>query len=894
MRAPQQAPSPLNFYTLQKKLTPIKTPALALLSLCTLGLGACQDEYLADDTSRGNVKIVARIDDGGMHTRTCVGNTTADGTVGIYWTPGDIIGVYGNGGTANAGFTSTNATAAPTATFAGNLKDGERPLYAYYPYDAGNASAAVSAIRGELKAEQAFEMGTGKIECDYKAGTPIATTGNGQYEFTFEHLFSLLKFDIDATGTALEGDRLESIVLTLPESRRLCGSFTFNASTKAVTWDAAQANANTITMTWSDRPELASGRQYTGYITCAPDIREGDEIRVTILTANYKAEFTRTALTDFAANTCYTFPLQLENYAADMEVTPRPVIQHFSFEVADNSGKILDKKLVYGPYEVAGDRPGWWPGGGTTTVTGTHPESVTEETLTIGEDSITGCIPYLYDFKLKPTFTVADGVEVTVAGKRQTSGESEQDFSRPVVYTVTSGGESRDYVVKVTNTGLPVVVLTQGSDGTRENWTEAGITVRSKESDWGNSDHVTVYNADGSVDMEPALCGSRLRGNSTQGFPKKPLALKFDEKVGPLGMPTDKRWVLLANWMDRTMLRNSVAFKLAWAVADAAEDGLGWNPRGKNVELVVDGRHVGNYLLCEQIKIDGDRVDINDCYEDVVDGGNASPTVADCGYLLEIDPNMDETDKFYTERRGLPVMFKDEVPDDLFTAVRDRINGIEANLYNGDYAAAYEDLDVASIIDWFFVEELTLNNEYKHPNSAYMYMNGTGKLTAGPVWDFDWQTFTDYDRVKYLADNHKINEGWNPYARKNDEWLYSASLGTGTDEHGEHAYYMWYPLLFKDAAFRTAVQARWKVIYPYLQTVVTEIDHLADENRLSDKYNQAMWPLMNEKVNQNTAWNGDEDLTFEQSINLMKQIYQERLSWMNSAITGGNFVINAE
>lgn len=97
-----------------------------------------------------------------------------------------------------------------------------------------------------------------------------------------------------------------------------------------------------------------------------------------------------------------------------------------------------------------------------------------------------------------------------------------------------------------------------------------------------------------------------------------------------------------------------------------------------------------------------------------------------------------------------------------------------------------------------------------------------------------------------------------------------------------------------DVAFRSAVQARWAMVYPHLQSVVSEIDRMADENRLSDKYNSVMWPLYDEKPSQNTAWNGDENLTFEQAMNLMKQVYQERLAWMNSAITSGNFVTDAE
>ena len=153
-------------------------------------------------------------------------------------------------------------------------------------------------------------------------------------------------------------------------------------------------------------------------------------------------------------------------------------------------------------------------------------------------------------------------------------------------------------------------------------------------------------------------------------------------------MPTDKRWELLANWMDRTMLRNAVAQDVAQRTANALADGLGWNPRGVNVELVINGRHVGNYFLVEKIKIDGDRINIHDCYEDVVDDGNTNPTVADCGYLLEFDDAMDEVNCFRTGR-GLPVMFKDEVPENgtLFNAVKDKIESIEANLEAGDYAA---------------------------------------------------------------------------------------------------------------------------------------------------------------------------------------------------------------
>lgn len=859
----------------------IKKYSILLCSL--LGLAACQDESLVQNGPDGNVTILARMDDG-IQTRTCVDNSSSGDTSGILWSPKDQIGVYGDKGTKNALFEAANTGNVAEAEFNGTLASGEYPTYAYYPYGADNATSEINALKGNLKLEQTFDMTTGKLESDYKVGTPTFKTYEGRYEFEFEHLFSLLKFDINATGTALEGDKLEKIILTLPEGRRLGGEFTFDATSKAVTWTGDATDANELTMMWSDMPDLANGKSYTGYITCAPDIRQGDEIKITILTQKFKAEFTRTALVDFAANTCYTFPLSLENYEGDMEVTNRPVFTSFSFEAKNNAGKILDKKLVFNG-------------------SATRPVDSASEELTVDGETITGCIPYLYNFNLKPTFAVNDGTTVKIDGVEQTSGVSEVDFSKPVVYTLSNGEETKTFTVTVTNSGLPVVVLTQSGGGS-ESWAEAGINVRSKDSEWVENDKFTVYKADGTADVTDALCGIRLRGNSTQNFPKKPFAIKLVSKASVLGMPKHKRWVLLANWMDRTMLRNAVALNIAHRVDSAYVNtegdytgGIAWSPRGTSVEVIMDGRHVGNYFLCEQIKIDGDRVDIKDCIEDIIGDGNASPTMADCGYLLEFDDNYDEVDKFHTGR-GLPCMFKDEVSQyssDIFNQVKARIEAVEANLEAGNYETAYNDLDINSVIDYFFIQELTFNDEYKHPKSIYMLIDGDGKLTAGPVWDFDWQTFINYDKVQAMNSKY----GGTYSCRNTNEWLYGKSKLAEWHIIGGYDYendmpYMWYPLLFKDANFRARVQERWTVIYPQLLSVATKIDELATQNKVSDQYNYAMWPLTSLKNSVGSAFNGDEDMSFDEAIATMKQAYSERLNWMNTQITSGNFVTDAE
>lgn len=843
------------------------------------GFSSCQEEEFIDGSHDGKVTIVGRMD-GTLQTRTCVDTSSPDGTTGILWSPKDVIGVFGDKGTKNAQFEAANTGNVAEAEFNGSMASGEHPTYAYYPYSLDNASADVTALKGNLKLEQTFDMTTGKLECDYKVGTPISQTSEGPYEFEFEHLFSLLKFDIDATGTALEGDKLEKIILTLPEERRLGGEFTFDATTKAVAWAGNATTANELTMVWSDKPALSNGKSYTGYITCAPDIKAGDNITITIVTQKFKAVFTRTVLVDFVANTCYTFPLSLENYKNEMDVTSRPVFTSFSFDVANNAGKILATKLVSG-YETSPF---------------TRPVENTAEVMTVKTDSVVGVIPYLHDFKLKPTFTVNDGITVKIDGVDQTSGVSEVDFSKPVVYTLSNGEETKEFTVSVTNSGLPVVVLTQ-SDGGDVNWEEAGINIRSKDSEWVETDKMAVYNADGSTDMEEAACGFRLRGNTTQEYPKKPFAIKLVSKAEVLGMPKHKRWVLLANWMDRTMMRNSVAFEIAHKTEAVLPDGLTWNPHGYNVELVINGRHVGNYYLCEQIKIDGDRVNIRDCYEDVLES-NTNPAAEDCGYLLEFDDNYDETSKFRTDHRKLPCMFKDEVPDNsvYLNYVQNKVQGIEDNLVNGNYDAAYNDLDINSVIDYFYMQELIMNSEYKHPKSIYMYIDGPGKLTAGPIWDFDWQTFALSENVDKLTQKYYGQSG---DCRGRFEWFYSDSkVWSALDfdlVYKKDRPYMWYPLLFKDASFRSLAQERWAKLYPELLTILSKIDELAEQNRVSEKFNSAMWPLIPyHQANKSPSFNGDEDMTFDEAISSMKQAYKERLEWMNTNITSGSFVTDAE
>lgn len=416
------------------------------------------------------------------------------------------------------------------------------------------------------------------------------------------------------------------------------------------------------------------------------------------------------------------------------------------------------------------------------------------------------------------------GYKVYVNGVEQVSGETVNDFSSPVTYKVVSAdGAEKEYVVNVTYSGLPVLFIE----------TPGGAEVPDKHSDWLGGTKLVLYNADWTVDYE-GTTGMRGRGNSTWHYPKKPYAFKLDSKAEILGMPKHKRWVLLANWMDRTLLRNRISF------AVAMKTGLAWTPHGEFVEVILNGEFLGNYYLCEHIKIDKNRVNIDELEDDVVDSG----------YIFELDTYFDEDFKFRSQYYDMPYMFKDpdEVNDAQFAFMQDYVNNMEASLYSNSRFAAREYteyLDVDSFIDWWLVHEITGNSEPKHPKSSYMHRNTGGKLTMGPVWDFDWETFKPHQ-----------------YYQIKDK--------------------MYYGRLFQDAQFKQRVKERWNDLEAGFREIPAYIESEAARIKSSESMNHEMWPITPEGGQ--GLVNGDEKLTFDEAVQRMKKAYEDMLEWMDQNI----------
>lgn len=853
----------------------------ALLALFAAG---CTD---ADTFGTGQQPMEITADtDASIRTRSEIDTESEFGTTGILWSAGDRIGVFGSQ-TTNAAFTGNNTVAAPTATFAGSMATGDKPLYAYYPYAESNAGAAARSVAVSIGSTQAYTGPASIAANDIKvSNAPVQR--DGQWHFSFRPVVTLLRFAVDARGVQgvdASAEKLTAIqVKAVSEGAApIAGDFTIDLTDGASQLVSA-ANNTATAFELNLNPTALSGK-VDAYACIAPSVQKGEKLQISLATDKHWVSLTVVAAQTLQAGGCYTVPLVLANATDDngLQVEDigdrvKPSLFSFSFLAANNTGKILSKEAYYDSAK----------GTQTRTLSG-HDLAVSDD-----EGTVTGCIPYLYDFRLKPTFTATDGATVTVKGVAQTSGESEQDFSQPVTYTVTNkaGTMSRDYVVTVTNTGLPVVVLTGNSGGTKS---FLGMSVPAKEADFTALDKIAIYDqANPANNFAEAACGFRLRGNSTQAYPKKPFAIKLDKKAAVLGMPKHKRWCLLASWIDRSLIRNAVVFDIAKRVQDAfpstpdasgfygseGTNGLVWNPSGKNVELVMNGVHVGNYFLCEQIKIDENRLAIQDGFEDV-----KSPTTANCGYLLEFDDNYDEPTKYTTTKGNLPCMSKDDMSNggsSIWSYVTGYVQDIENNLWIGNYTAAYDKLDINSVIDYWFVQELSMNDEFKHPKSVYMYKNGEGKLFAGPVWDFDWQTFPNIDNITKWDKQYVLDYDYNTLLVS--KYQYASSIG---NLNGDRPY-LWYPKLFNDPNFKARAKERWGVVYPKLAAVVNTISELGQANKLSDSFNQAMWPSESYERSSwgiSTAYSGDERLTYDEAIESMKTVYSKRLNALNRIIS---------
>lgn len=782
-----------------------------------------------------------------------------------YWLAGDEIGVFTMQGSTNLKFTTPTSADAWAGKFRGTL-NGEVPVCAYYPYSesAGDDMTALSLFLEPEQSIDNFGM------YDFKASFS-ATRDTGNTTMDFKGLLSLITLRVNAIDTQLMSYNLKSAtlqVLPLTEGGNapaVAGEFTLDLTTANAT-NFAGETFDYAKVVWPETVSLTTGVIEAPILINPASIVAGTSFQVIIETEEgHKAIIKRSTSKSFAANTRYTLTLNMAGYGPDqieyiMNEPEQPEIEFvegnpFSsvkFLQSENQNKLLksskfnkaSSSSYYTNGEIAYD----------ITCTYNSAEGVWE-----------AVIPYLYDFSgLVANFATVDAAAtVTVEGVEQISGTTANDYNTEVTYTVAnSDGTYQKAVVRLKNTGLPVVVIT-GNEG------QAPYP---KATDFGEIEETFTIDINGTV-----LPGAvRLRGNTTQSMPKKPYAIKLKDKVEVLGMPKHKRWVLLANWLDRTMLRNDLAFYLAHQTDT-------WAPHGEPVELVLNGVHVGNYYLGEQIKIDKNRVNIADVGYDKLSEQTEAAAGAELGYLLECDQSADDTEIYF--KVSSPVTFYVYVKDpgsDYYlgdntktskhigiTYIKNYFNNVGTALKNSNWTKVAELIDYKSFADHWIMTELTENQESKHPKSFYMHKDAGGKLCAGPAWDYDWGTFID---MKYIGNSN-----------------YGETSSTAGKIQNKYTmrYTMWYQYLFNDPAFKAVVKERWAVLKPKMETALTHLDERAAKVKASDVFNHAMWPIEGMIVYQGYRYgfpNHDEKLAYDDAIASMRAALSARLKWLDTEI----------
>lgn len=348
------------------------------------------------------------------------------------------------------------------------------------------------------------------------------------------------------------------------------------------------------------------------------------------------------------------------------------------------------------------------------------------------------------------------------------------------------------------------------------------------------------------ADIEGEIRG---RGNSTwEYFDKKPYKIKFTEKQDLFGMGADKDWILLANAVDYTLMRNEIAFGLGKIV------GLQYTPECQWVQLFYNSEYLGLYLLCEQVETGVSRVNIEIPYE---------PEAWDISYFIELGGELDGFSLPAVE--GVENNWEDYFSCEVLYPGADIITQ-----YQLEYIDAYLQLvnnailtknwneiidlvDIKSFADWYLVNEIILNGDMGW--SMFAYKPQGDKLYLGPLWDFDQSAGVSYTGGADF-------ETWYP------------------DTSSQHA---WFNTLIQMDEFKALLAERWTECLPEIK------DFLIDEQKKAVIYkkdidaNYEKWQVLG-----TTSWRIREEIgnlkTYEENVDFLFDWLEHRLEWIDSEL----------
>ncbi|MBN1562108.1 CotH kinase family protein, partial [candidate division KSB1 bacterium] len=398
-----------------------------------------------------------------------------------------------------------------------------------------------------------------------------------------------------------------------------------------------------------------------------------------------------------------------------------------------------------------------------------------------------------------------------------------------------------------------------------------------------------IYHGVGNVHRldEPAndydgRIGIETRGSSSQSWPKKQYALETRDEKGAnlnvplMGLPAENDWILYAPFIDRSLLRNVLAYDLSRRLGQYAS-------RTRYCELFLNGDYRGVYVLMEKIKRDRNRVSIA-----ALDSADIAGESLTGGYIIKVDKTDGANTQGFTSRhfpagnstRRVYYQFHDPEFAEMLPVQRSYIQNYMYDFEDMMASADYDDpqtgypawIDVDSFIDFFLVSEISKNID-SYRLSSFLYKDrddNDGRLRAGPVWDYN---------LAFGLANYYDGED-------TDEWTLETLLYLGGDDFQVP---FWWETLLDDPAFNHRIKNRWQAMRSSvfdLARMHAFIDNVADTLQDAQERNFTLWPAPGEPGTGFWPMPGIfySFQSYQDEIDYLKYWIDERVKWMDQNV----------
>lgn len=316
-------------------------------------------------------------------------------------------------------------------------------------------------------------------------------------------------------------------------------------------------------------------------------------------------------------------------------------------------------------------------------------------------------------------------------------------------------------------------------------------------------------------DAKELLLKVKGRGNTSWTLEKKPMRLKFAKKTSICGFKKAKSYVLLADYLDPSKMRNVVGLWLARRL------GMQYSNHTQPCNVYVNGKYAGLYLLTEKVGINSGSVDIDET----------------TGILFEMGVEFDEKYKFRSPINNIPMMVKDPDFDELFENDSTGLTPDERlAMWQADFNLAeketeysksgFDYFDLESTVNYLLTSNIVCNSEIGFPKSVFLYKESIDeKYKFGPIWDLDVS-------CNFLkgTDNSGVNDYTSMYdfACAPDQYLWVSGVLYKLSQYVE----------FK-SAYRAKFEEFYQIIFPELLDFIDEYAQIIES---AAKMDGVKWP----------------------------------------------------